>query len=290
MRLLGVGDNVVDRYVTLGREYPGGNAVNVAVFARRLGAESSYMGVLGDDLSGQYVFDSLRREGVGTEFCEVAQGPNAFAEVKTVDTDRVFVGAKPNVATFSPKESHFENMSDFDVVHSGYAGTFGSSVVAMAEKSKVSYDFGSEEKYTLESVDLQSMLPYLYLASFSGSHLDAAGAEALAHYAIEHGAKHALVTRGRSGAYLAQSSSGMWQEAEPTSVVDTLGAGDAFIASVLVGLLTRRKTSEVLASASAHAAQVCTRYGAFGDGRPFSSRDEGRAAKTESSNTKAGIQ
>lgn len=289
MRLLGVGDNVVDRYVTLGREYPGGNAVNVAVFARRLGAESSYMGVLGDDLSGQHVFDSLRREGVGTEFCNVAQGQNAYAEVKIVDDDRVFVGAEPNVAKFSPDESHFENMVGFDIVHSGYAGTFGSSVARMATKSKVSYDFGAEGKFDPEGAEFLSMLPHLYLASFSGSHLDAAGAESLAQRALENGAQHALVTRGRDGAYLAQSSAGMWQDAEPINVVDTLGAGDAFIASVLVGLLSRRKISDVLASASAHAAQVCMRHGAFGDGRAFSSRDTRRALKTESSSTKAGI-
>ncbi|GAB2530270.1 PfkB family carbohydrate kinase [Paramicrobacterium agarici] len=290
MRLLGVGDNVVDRYVNLGREYPGGNAVNVAVFARRLGAESSYMGVLGDDLSGQYVLDSLRREGVGTEHCEVAQGPNAFAEVEIVDHDRVFVGAEPNVAKFTPEDSHFEQMSGFDVVHCGYAGTFGPSVARIAARSRVSYDFGSEGKFVLQSDELLSMLPHLYLASFSGSHLDAAGVESLAQYAIEKGAKYALVTRGGEGAYLAQTTQGLWQDAELINVVDTLGAGDAFIASVLVGLLSQRKLSDVLASASAHAAHVCMRYGAFGDGRPFSSKDMRRAKKTDSLNTKAGIQ
>jgi len=38
VRLLGLGDNTVDTYVDQGWQYPGGNAVNVAVLARRLGA------------------------------------------------------------------------------------------------------------------------------------------------------------------------------------------------------------------------------------------------------------
>jgi fructoselysine 6-kinase len=39
--LAGLGDNVVDRYVNEGMMYPGGNAVNVAVHARRSGAIAS---------------------------------------------------------------------------------------------------------------------------------------------------------------------------------------------------------------------------------------------------------
>ena len=37
MRLLGAGDNVADRYLHKAMQYPGGNALNVAVFAARLG-------------------------------------------------------------------------------------------------------------------------------------------------------------------------------------------------------------------------------------------------------------
>ena len=41
MRLAGVGDNVVDRYRDLGLMFPGGQALNVAVHARRIGIESA---------------------------------------------------------------------------------------------------------------------------------------------------------------------------------------------------------------------------------------------------------
>ena len=34
MKVLGLGDNVVDRYVNKGIMFPGGNAVNFAVYAR----------------------------------------------------------------------------------------------------------------------------------------------------------------------------------------------------------------------------------------------------------------
>ena len=49
IRILGLGDNVVDRFLDRGRMYPGGQAMNVAVYASMLGAESGYLGVFGTD-------------------------------------------------------------------------------------------------------------------------------------------------------------------------------------------------------------------------------------------------
>lgn len=45
MKVLGLGDNVVDKYENLGIMYPGGNSLNFAVL-QKLGHESSFMGVL----------------------------------------------------------------------------------------------------------------------------------------------------------------------------------------------------------------------------------------------------
>ena len=52
-RIATVGDNVVDCYPDLGVMYPGGNTVNVAVHARRLGARAAYLGALGTDTAGR---------------------------------------------------------------------------------------------------------------------------------------------------------------------------------------------------------------------------------------------
>ena len=41
VKVLGIGDNVVDKYLNLGLMFPGGNALNVAVFAHRYGADAA---------------------------------------------------------------------------------------------------------------------------------------------------------------------------------------------------------------------------------------------------------
>jgi fructoselysine 6-kinase len=46
--------------------------------------------------------------------------------------------------------------------------------------------------------------------------------------------------------------------------IDTLGAGDTFIARTLVGLLRGENPSEALEAAAQAAAETCTRTGAVG--------------------------
>ncbi|GAA3667481.1 PfkB family carbohydrate kinase [Microbacterium marinilacus] len=275
MRLLGVGDNVVDRYRALGRMFPGGNAVNVAVFASRLGADAAYLGVVGDDEAGQTVLQSLRQESVGTGLVTVTEGPNAYADVDVVGTDRVFLGSSKGVSVFEPTDEQFAAMEAFDVVHAGYAGSFLPHVPEMARRTRVSFDFGS--RFGLETA--APVLPHLYLAAFSSSHRSDRESTELAQAAVAGGATYALATRGENGAYLASERWLIHQEADRVQVVDTLGAGDAFIASVLVGLLAGRDRRSVLAAASAHAAQVCLAHGAFGYGVPFQPSAEAGGAQ-----------
>ena len=47
MKVLGFGDNVCDEYVHLHTMFPGGQALNFAVYAKMLGVESAFMGVFG---------------------------------------------------------------------------------------------------------------------------------------------------------------------------------------------------------------------------------------------------
>ena len=45
VKVLGLGDNVCDVYLHTNTMYPGGQAVNFAVYASELGAESDFMPV-----------------------------------------------------------------------------------------------------------------------------------------------------------------------------------------------------------------------------------------------------
>ncbi|MEA5053193.1 MAG: PfkB family carbohydrate kinase [Propionicimonas sp.] len=265
MKLLGVGDNVVDRYPNLGLLYPGGNAVNAAVFATRLGASAAYMGQIGDDSAGDHLLRSLITEKVDVSATWRVHGPNAYADIELHEGDRVFLGSNRTGAMYEPDREQLQIARHYDVVHAGYAGPLLHHVPELALLTRVSFDFGS--RYDFETT--LEYTPCLFLATYSAGHLSDGEARQLATAATEAGAQFALATRGEHGAYLATSTGLIFQAADRIAVVDTLGAGDAYIATVLVGLLSGRDPRRVLASAAGHAAQVCLDHGAFGHPAPF---------------------
>jgi fructokinase len=76
------------------------------------------------------------------------------------------------------------------------------------------------------------------------------------------GLRLAALTRGASGSLLV-SRHGVWgAAARHTKISDTVGAGDAFSAALLVGLLAGRPMDEVNRRANAVAAYVCSQPGA----------------------------
>ena len=93
IKVLGLGDNVVDKYMHIHTMYPGGNALNIAVTAQIMGAQAAYLGVFGDDDAGMHVYDTIRKMGVNTLHCRFKKGENGYSEVKLVDGDRTFIGS-----------------------------------------------------------------------------------------------------------------------------------------------------------------------------------------------------
>ena len=62
MRIACVGDNCIDYYDATGAACPGGNPVNVAVYARRMGVETAYLGAVGTDRFGDLLIRRLEEE------------------------------------------------------------------------------------------------------------------------------------------------------------------------------------------------------------------------------------
>lgn len=265
MRILGAGDNVADRYLHQAMLYPGGNAVNVAVFAARLGARTGYLGVLGDDAAGRQILRALEAEHVDTALTRVVHAPNATADVELVGNDRVFLRSDRTTALFELDDDQLDAMAEYDVVHSGYAGPLLKRIPDMARQARVSFDFGS----SFDEVEVRPYLSHLHLASFSGGHMDEEEARMLVQRVLAAGAEYALVTLGARGALLGSAEGINQQAADRVNVRDTLGAGDAFIAGVLVGIGTGRDLRSTLVAASAQAAQVCQVNGAFEHGISF---------------------
>jgi fructoselysine 6-kinase len=261
VKLLTVGDNVVDRYPERELFYPGGNAVNVAVHARRLGARSSYIGAVGTDRAGDVVLGSLRDEGVDTTRTRVVEGPNAHAVVHIVDGNRVFAKGDLGVSVFELDHEDFAAAASVDVVHTGECSYVEDQVPELARCAKqLSFDF-SERQWSY----IVSLAPYVDIAIRSAPAADRRAALDEARRLHELGPRTVAVTLGAGGAVIVQDGASQWAPAPSGGpIVDTLGAGDAFIARLLVGLARGEPIAEVAGAATAYATVSCSRFGAFG--------------------------
>jgi len=264
-RLLGLGDNTVDTYVDRGIQFPGGNAVNVAVQARRLGAETGYLGCIGSDEAGMLVGDALRQEGVDTARCRIRAGSNARAFIGHDGQDRRFLRSEPGVraewGTFDAQDRAY--IAGFDLVHSSIYSELGDALpVVRSAARRLSYDFS--ERWT--DANLAATLPAVDIGFLSHPSASDAECRALLERCIGWGAGMVVATRGEKGALALMAGSFHQQLASPATVVDTLGAGDGFIAACLLAILDGAGIAAALTAGAEQAAQVCGYQGGFGHG------------------------
>ena len=267
-RILGIGDNTIDTYVSAGLQFPGGNAVNVAVLSRRLGADTSYLGCLGDDEGGAILEAALREEGVDLSHVRRLPGSNARARIAHDRGDRRFIGSIPGVrGRYDLSAADFEFIAAHDLVHTSCNSDLDAGLARIAVAARrLSYDYS--EKWTDERLD--ATLAHVDIAFLSAPRLAEGECEALARRCEVRGPSTVVVTRGTAGAVALANGRVLRQAAVATHVVDTLGAGDGFIAGFLVAQLHGAEFPVALARGAAMAARVCTWQGAFGHAHPWS--------------------
>ncbi|WP_049560182.1 PfkB family carbohydrate kinase [Nonomuraea sp. SBT364] len=280
MKVLGFGDNIVDRFLDRGIDYPGGNSVNVAVFARRLGVEAAYLGVFGDDELGPFLRGSIAAQGVAVDRCVVRPGETGVSHLRVDDGDRVFLGWNGGGVTVREPLVLDAGLaayaSSFDLVHSSVYSRSESELPKL--RTRVSYDLSSEDEFRTPAY-LDRICPHADLVLLSCSHLDVAATEALLAEVVRRGAGIALATRGVEGAIAHDGEVTVSAAALPVDEpVDTMGCGDAFLAGFAVSLLRagweRAALEPALRDGAAAAYEQCLVEGAFGGGQPILTRIE----------------
>ena len=267
--LVCIGDNVVDLYRDRGVFYPGGNALNVAVLARRAGlARSAYIGIVGSDREGAHVRASMLAEGISDALVREAVGPNGKAQVThDASGDRVFVGTNHG----GIRRRVMLRMDEDDLALVAALGHVHSSCFSYLEPElprlravarELSFDFstGRDPAY------LAAVCPHVSTAFLSGADLDEAGLSALIRQVQGHGTTTVCITLGERGAVWARGGTVLRQGIVPTAVVDTMGAGDGFIAGYLAASIAGAEPPVALQRAAAHAAATCGWHGAWGHG------------------------
>ncbi|TBA94379.1 carbohydrate kinase (plasmid) [Rhizobium ruizarguesonis] len=264
MRVCGVGDNVVDRYFNQRLVFPGGNAVNFAVHARRSGISASYLGVIGSDSDGDLVRSSLLAEGIELARLRVKEGPTAFATVHMDDNgnNRVWGLCHKGVSLFQLDGEDLEYLAGFDLVHTSETSGLDGQLAAVRERVAISFDFSD-----LDLEYAKGILPHLKVAAFSRSNAGQDEVNAILDAAQSAGVELVTITHGARGATICHKGQILFVPSFPAVAIDTLGAGDAFVSRLACRVLTGVQLAEAASDAAQYSALMCGTRGAFGHGR-----------------------
>ena len=234
IKVLGIGDNVVDKNYTLQTIYPGGNSFNFAVFSSRLGHQASYAGTIANDLMADIIMDTLAKESVDTSKCQFENGETGICGIHLNEGDRVIVdendaGAVKKFPFQITEELLNGYVKQFDLVHSSCYSYIESQLKKVKDAGvKVLYDFSDE--WTEEG--LKKICPDINLIFFSGGDRSFDELEKILRKCVdEYGCEMAVTTAGIRGA-LVYNGRKVYRKLpynfkEP--VIDTTGAGDSWI-------------------------------------------------------------
>lgn len=280
-RIVGIGDNVVDVFVNRGMMYPGGNALNVSVYAKMQGIDSAYIGYFGNDRFGMRNRSVLSELGVDISKCEMMDGEHGVAKVNVVNGDRVFIESNKNGAlkyqNWNIVDENLDYIRSFKVIHTSLNSYIESKLSLLKQAGSIlSFDFSN--RFTDDY--LTEVCQYCDIACLSCGHLaDADATIKELRKVCALGSRIAIGTMGEKGSYVLWNDRVYYQPIVPADVKDTMGAGDSYISAFLVALFINNDLTIVddlddaipnaMRAAASFAAKICGIDGAFSHGERY---------------------
>ncbi len=285
MRVLSIGNLNMDIYVKV-RELPrpdeaveatehyidgGGSAANFAVAIRRLGAEASFLGAVGEDEVGERLLAGLEEAGVHVGWVKAVPGAptGVVVVVLGIDGSKRMIAYRGANLDLAPDDVSPEAVESVDHVHlaTGRLEIVERGVsLARAMGRSTSLDGGSalarrgldEIREAVDGVDVM-FLNLVEAHALTGLHEPLEAARKVMR-GLNVG--EVVVTMGDGGALALERRGHMHVPAFKVEPVDTTGAGDVFAAAYVYGWLKNLEQRTRLLMANAAAAIKVTRRGA----------------------------
>lgn len=259
-----VGDNCVDRISVVGDDSPpailvGGNAVNVAIQLASAGQPVKYFGSVGDDPNGAKIIQALNEHDVSTEYCHVVRGTTSVTDIQVDLTgNRHMVAEDFGVCeTYRVPETELPIIKQCSHVHIGWLNDDNQLKDWLVQEGiPISRDIS----INADPVQLDVNGVSLAFASQEGAR---SVALERATELLSQGAARAIITRGADGSLCSDGNEVVEVDAMATSVVDTTGAGDSFIAGFIKSYVAGQSIEECLKMGRKLAATTCSHQGGF---------------------------
>lgn len=259
-RVAAVGDNSTDVYVDLGEAFPGGNAVNVAVYLLRLGEQASYTGFIGTDSYGTKMREALTAKGVDVSHLHTKEGTSPYTLITLENGNRVFGTYDEGVMEhFELSDEDIDFLCEHDLIHTSVWSRIEKYLPQLKQHGKIiSFDFSDQPEHEV----VGQALPYVDYAFFSFEE-DSPELREYIKNAWQKGPKYVIATLGENGSIAYDGETFLEQGIVPVQVVDTMGAGDSFIAGFIQAVLHGKTLKDCLAAGAQNSAVTLQYTGAW---------------------------
>jgi ribokinase len=235
------------------QEHPGGSAANTAVGLARLALKVGFIGKIAEDREGRLLREDFEDEEVDTNGIVVTKQGRSGVAMGYVDKkgDRALY-VDPGVNdSLEFEEIDLAYAGDTDFLHlTSFVGdtTFHSQKELLRTLSDVKVSFDPGELYARKGLaSLRPIIERSFVMSPNENEvklLTGQSYEKGSEILLDEGAKTVVVTLGRRGCYVTNGRETHLVEPYEVKVVDTTGAGDAFCAGFLYGLIKNKDLYE----------------------------------------------
>lgn len=236
----------------------GGSSANTIVGLSRLGFKTAHMSSLGTDHEGKTILDIFEKEKISKDFLSMKQGRTSSVVAIVDSKGERTMYINPGVsALLSISDVDFESIALAKFLHlSPFVGekqfALQKTVVNKIDTLKTKISFAPGHRYSEKGISaLESILRKTYILFLNEPELQLlAGLEKNTDYEINYkeacgkllklGIKIVAVTLSERGAFVCSENFAEIIPAFKTNVLDTTGAGDAFAAGFLAGILSEK--------------------------------------------------
>jgi len=225
-------------------EQPGGSAANTIAALGRLGIKTGFIGRVGDDADGAYLRSEMEKEGVDIQGIEVVRGRTGSAIVLVDRSGERSMYVYPGVndaLSLTPENISYVKSARYLHLSSFVGETIIDVQREILDRSKAEISFAPGMLYVRRGLDaLEGIISKTKVVFLNRDEIEMLTGSDYREGAGELnkiGAEIVVVTLGGDGCYIRTPDVEVSIPSFAARVVDTTGAGDAFCAGFLYGLL-----------------------------------------------------
>lgn len=236
MKIAMIGDNCIDYYEALNKWYPTGNVVDTGVNMKKLGLDVSLISTTGSDEYGHFMIKTMKDMGIDISHLKVKDGPTAVTYMTLDGNERIhgdyIEGVLSNIC-FDDEDVDYA--AGHDLVHSALWGKADGVFPKIRERGRalLSFDFADR----LDHPIVEATSPLIDYGFFSYHNGRDAFIEKFLIKMTRKGMTHAIATLGERGSLVFDGTNFHEYGVFASHIVNTIGAGDSFIAGYLYGIL-----------------------------------------------------